>query len=507
MRLRIYYLAVAAMSFGTLYAQNLKGRVSTEDGKPLEYANVALLWAKDSTVITGCTTQADGTWTIMGNGNKGVLLKVSLMGYETQYFQEPFPEAITLTENASEMKEAQVTGARKYVKANPRGFTVQMEGNPLGQLPSSLDALKEMPPIGGTGTDLKVLGHEGTPAIYIERRRVVDMTEVQTLSPTEIKSVEIITKPGPKYDKEVTSVIVIHLKRKNPGLAGYVSGTGSVAERISGYANAKMSYTFLDGTSLYANANGSSSGYKVHTTSMDKYVPENVSSSTSGTSVGRTKNLGVTAGGSHDFQKGHSVGAQYSYTRVPSATAHNLSTNSLATIPMDTRTHTSTQRWRHYANAYAYLQLSKPLSLNINADYLRGQSPTRTGIMEQTGGNEPWLMNTSNLKDYKMAAAKADLEGSWDKWSLQTGANYSFTRNDLTFTGTASDGIAPFQSSEDQEQQNLYAVYGTATYQMNEHWAFTAGLRCEVTDFDTATITRGKTGSRRTIPTGCQRPG
>ena len=412
------------------------------------------------------------------------------MGYETLFFAEPFPESIILKESASTIKEAQVTGTRKYVKANPRGFTVQMEGNPLAQLPSSLDAIREMPLVEGTGTDLTVLGR-GKPVIYIEHRKVQDMTEVQSLNPSQIKSVEIITKPGPKYGKEVKSVIIIHLNRKNPGLAGYVSGTGSVSERLSGYAYTNLSYTFLHGTSLYANANGSSHGYKMTTSNSDRYAPASVSSATNGTTGGRTKDLSVTVGGSHDFEKGHSVGARYSYNRTPSSVstvnAHSLSTNSLGTIQMGTHTRTNMQSWRHYANAYAYLQLTKRLSLTIDADYLWGNSPTHTGITEQTDEGEPWLMSTSNTKDYKMAAAKADLAGTWKKWTLQAGANYTFTKNDMDFTGTASNGIAPFQSSADQEQQNLYAIYGTATYQMNEHWAFTGGLRCEVTDFDYAT--------------------
>lgn len=469
--------------------QNFKGRVGAEDGKPLEYVSVALLSAKDSTAITGCATQADGTWAFAHTEDgREVLLKVSMMGYDTQYFQEPFPESITLREVTSTMKEALVARTRKYVKANPRGFIVQMEGNPLSQLPSPLDALREMPLIEGTGTNLTVLGREGTPVIYIEHRKIQDMTEVQTLNPSEIKSVEIITRPGPKYGKEVTSVIIIHLKQKHPGLAGYVSGTGSAAERLSGYAYSNLSYTFQNGTSLYAEANGNSSGYKMQNSFSDRYVPENVSSSTIGTNVGRTKKFEVTAGGSHDFRKGHSLGARYSYTRTPSsiatANAHNQSTNNLVTTLMDTHTSTGTQSWRHYANAYSYLKLSKPLSLTIDADYLWGNSPEHTAITEQTDAEEPWLMSTSNQKDYKMAAAKADLEGNWKKWTLQTGMNYSFTKNDLAFASAASNGIMPFQSSEDQERQNLYAVYGTATYQMNERWAFTGGLRCEVTDFN-----------------------
>lgn len=362
-----------------------------------------------------------------------------------------------------------------------------MEGNPLAQLPTSLDAIREMPLIEGTGADISVLGKD-KPTFYIEHRKVQDIAELQQLNPSEIKNVEILAKPGLKYEKESDAVIIIHLKRRNPWLAGYVSGTGSVAETLSGYANTKLSYTFLNGLSLYADANGTSNGYRVKTAYGDRYALDNVSSDTHGTSKARNKNFNVNVGGSKDFKKGHSVGARYSYTRTPSSLltsdANNLSINSLDTQNLSTSTRTSQQSWRHYANAYTSLQLSKPLVLTADADYLWGKAPSHTAIVERTGGQEPWLMNTSNLKDYKMATAKADLEGSWNNWSLQTGVNYSFTKNGLAFDSQASDGNTLFLSADDSEQQNLYAVYGTAAWQVNEHWALSAGVRCEVTDFD-----------------------
>lgn len=472
---------------GGLCAQTLQGKVLTEDGQPLEYANVALVSESDSTAFAGCATLVDGTWTMESAGHEGGLLRVSMVGFQTQYFKPPFPLTVILKENGAAMQEVQVASARKYVKANPRGFTIQMEGNPLAQLPTSLDAIREMPLIEGMGADISVLGR-GKPTFYIEHRKVQDIAELQQLKPSEIKSVEILAKPGLKYEKETDAVIIIHLKRRNPGLAGYVSGTGSVAETLSGYAYTKLSYTFHDGLSLYADANGNSNGYRVKTAYSDRYAPENVSSDTHGTSKARNKNLNVNVGGSKDFKKGHSVGARYSYTRTPSSLlmsdAYNLSTNSMATQKLSTSTRTSKQSWRHYANAYTSLQLSKPLTLTADADYLWGKAPSRTGIVERTQGEEPWLMNTSNLKDYKMAAAKADLEGSWNNWSLQTGVNYSFTKNGLAFDSQASDGNTLFQSADDSERQNLYAVYGTAAWQVNEHWALSAGLRCELTDFD-----------------------
>lgn len=487
MRIHFVIASSCLASIVQLQAQTLKGHVTAEDGTPLEYANVALLASKDSTVLTGCATQADGTWTLEAGGNKECLLKVSLAGFLTQYFQMPFPNDIRLQENAAAMKEVQVSAARKYVKANPRGITVQMEDNPIGKLSTTLDALRTMPLIEGMGDDITVLGH-GKPEIYIEQRKVNNISEVMALHPSEIKSVEILTQPGVRYGQDVKSVIIIHVKRKNPGLAGYVQSGGTASERLSGYANTKVSYTFTNGMSLFASAYGGTDGYKTTAHTRDRYAPENVSSDTRSTTDGRSNSLKFMAGLGKDFAKGHSVGAQYQYYRKPKSIsdqkATNISTRQADTIPMSTATHTSYQDQWQYANAYATLKLSKPLTLTTVADYLWGKSPTHTAINERPEDTDPWIMNTYNLKDYQMGAAKADLDGTWEHWTMQAGVRYSYSHNNLTFRSDASEGATLFQSSENVESQNLYAIYGSTTYQPNKHWALGAGVRCEVTDFD-----------------------
>lgn len=428
---------------------------------------------------------ARGAWRL--GGNKECLLKVSLAGFATQYFPMPFPDAIQLKEIASDMKEVLVAGVRKYVKANPRGLTVQMEDNPIAQLPTTVDALRAMPLIEGQGDNLSVLGR-GKPEIYIEQRKVNDMSEVRALLPSDIKSVEILTVPGVRYGQDAKAVIIIHVKRKNPGLAGYVQSQGSAAERLSGYANTRLSYTLANGLSLYGYAYGGTSGYKTTAHTQDRYAPENISSDTRTTATGRYNSIKVMTGISKDFAKGHSVGAQYQYYRLPKSIAnnegYNLSTRQADSISMHTDTHTSEQTWWQFANAYATLKLSKPLTLSTTADYLWGRTPTRTAIEERPYEAELWTMSTYNLKDYQMAAAKVDLDGNWNHWTMQAGVKYVYSHNDLTFESDASNGAALFQSSRNVENQNLYAVYGSATYQPNKHWAMGAGVRCEVTDFD-----------------------
>lgn len=63
-----YILLLTLASTYGLQAQTLKGHVTAEDGTPLEYVNVALQASKDSTVLTGCATQADGSWSLEAGG-------------------------------------------------------------------------------------------------------------------------------------------------------------------------------------------------------------------------------------------------------------------------------------------------------------------------------------------------------------------------------------------------------------------------------------------------------
>lgn len=55
---------MASLVTSTLRAQTLHGHVSDEEGTPLEFVCMALLSQQDSTVLTGCVTQADGNWSL-----------------------------------------------------------------------------------------------------------------------------------------------------------------------------------------------------------------------------------------------------------------------------------------------------------------------------------------------------------------------------------------------------------------------------------------------------------
>ena len=64
----------------------VKGYVTDDNAKPLEYALIYVLKASDSTVVTGVTSQKDGNFLIEQVPFGEFLLKIESMGYK-------FPEA------------------------------------------------------------------------------------------------------------------------------------------------------------------------------------------------------------------------------------------------------------------------------------------------------------------------------------------------------------------------------------------------------------------------------
>ncbi|MDE6022354.1 MAG: hypothetical protein K2G13_02515, partial [Muribaculaceae bacterium] len=114
----------------------------------------------------------------------------------------------TDTISTTQLDEIEVSAARRFVSTTTRGMKITMSGNPLGEIGSAIDAIKQMPMIDASAGDISVIG-KGTPVIYINGHQMRDKSELELLASKDLDSVEIITNPSSKYGPEVTSVILI----------------------------------------------------------------------------------------------------------------------------------------------------------------------------------------------------------------------------------------------------------------------------------------------------------
>ncbi len=486
-------IALAALSLNAqavLQADELRtveGTVVNEEGIPVEYATVALQSVDDSATVAGCLTDAGGHFRInTDKDGRRLMVRVTMVGYEQAYARLPLKSPIRLEAKATALKEITVTAARKFVKTNAVGLTVDMEGNPLANLGSAVDAIRMMPMMDISAQGLAVLG-KGTPVIYINNRKMRDSGELSRMQPGDIKSVDIITTPTAKYGSDVSSVIIIHTKRRDIGLAGTLRATGTFAEVASGSANADFSYTTEKGFGLFAGGNVSHGGYMQDRTYTEIFNNGLSGTKTSGTYKSKSDYVRGMAGASYDFGETNSVGARYEFSRTPRS-KYNADSDILTTALGTEGALTSvnkdfSQSMRHYVNAYAAVKFGKKRNFEFtaDADYLYGTSESSQNAEEKAATGRADVVNTNNNTAYHLVATKANLNMAFGKVSIDIGGEYAHTTNRVNYDGVAADGNS---AAEDYTRQNLASGYVNIVYSPDKHWTFIGGLRVETTGFD-----------------------
>ena len=194
-------------------AQSISGRVTDEQTQPMPFANVVLLNRSDSAFIAGAVTKDDGTFTIETDRNNG-LLKVSSIGYIIRYIDARQGNVgdILMQPDTQTLGEVVVKGERPQYKMTTGGMTVDIQNSLLKDVGTADDVLSMLPQVQGSDGNFTVFA-KGTPEIYINNKKVQNARELKQLKSTDIKSVDVITSPGAKYNAEVGAVIRIKTKK------------------------------------------------------------------------------------------------------------------------------------------------------------------------------------------------------------------------------------------------------------------------------------------------------
>ncbi len=199
------------LTFNTLFAEveTYEGIVKDGSGNPLDFVNVTLQSLNDSTLIDGTVTDAEGKFSVKGD-RRPVFLKISAMGFEEMIIDNPGYNLgdILLVPASYMLGEVVVKGSRPMARLKGDGVQVPVSGTYLANTGTAIEVLGKMPFVTKSGSGIEVLG-KGTPIIYINGRQVRDMSELDRLASTQIKSVDVITNPGARYASTVNSVIRI----------------------------------------------------------------------------------------------------------------------------------------------------------------------------------------------------------------------------------------------------------------------------------------------------------
>lgn len=216
-------LSITVSTTAAVAAQTVTGTVIDAESKtPLDFVNVVLMDA-DSAFVAGTVTDAEGAFTLPEPSEAASLVRFSSAGYENLTMPVHGSGSlgtVAMTPSAIRLGEVTVRSDRPVTAIRNNALVTNVEGSQLAHAGTANDVLAQIPMVLGRDGKFEVFG-KGVPAVYINGRKVEDTSELSQLNSADIKSVEVITNPGAKYDASVKSVIRIRTRRRQgDGLSG-----------------------------------------------------------------------------------------------------------------------------------------------------------------------------------------------------------------------------------------------------------------------------------------------
>jgi len=468
-----------------LSAQTVSGKLIDENSQPLPYANVVLLSLPDSVFVSGTISSEDGTFTLEAT-SVNQIVKISSIGYKTvcKAVSPANLGIVQLVSDAQMLGEVVVEGNLPVTRMKGDAMVTSVENSVLSKVGSANDVLTKIPGITKKQDAFEVFG-KGTPLIYINGRKLHDLSELEQLNSDDIKSVEVIRNPGSRYDATVKAVVRIQtVKRQGDGF-GF---------------NLRSSYYQSDNTDLIEQANFN---YRhnnldifgsVYYNQMESWQDFTLQLEERGTKVWNhdmksygefySKMLSGNIGFNYQLNDNHAFGMKYKSgktlnERNPLSKETNINVDNV--FYDNIKVHSCDNYYYdpdHELNAYYNGQLGE-VNVDFNADYLQNGKSSNSLFQEisQTSENRD-VHSVNNVKN-RLVAGKLTL-------SLPLGGGTFAIGSEVTYTHRNDDYIneenyVPASYSKIEE---LNAT-GYAEYNRSFPWGdWSLGLRYEHVKFD-----------------------
>jgi ferric enterobactin receptor len=240
MKILFFLLFLAPVSFA-LAQERITGRtIDSTTRQPIEYATITLSEQGQEKPAGGAMTGAKGAFSFTIPHPGKYLLKVECIGYTTHTFG-PFATDgkrlllgdILLTRTAATLQSVTITAPRGLVenKLDKLVYNVEKDVTSLGGV--ATDVLRKVPMVSvDVDGNVDIMGN--TNILFLINGRPSSIfgnnlaDALATIPASQIKSIEVITSPGAKYDAEGTGGIINIVLKDNRlnGINGNISLTG-----------------------------------------------------------------------------------------------------------------------------------------------------------------------------------------------------------------------------------------------------------------------------------------
>ena len=454
------------------------GHIVDESGQPIEFANISLY---NEGFINGGVSNENGDFVIPCKAQR-ITLKVSYIGYKTVERNVSVGNVgiITLQPETYMVKGVEVKGEIPQYKMTSGGMTVDVQHSILHDVGTADDLLSMLPLVKARNGKYEVLT-KGEPEIYINNKKVRDPIELKQLKSADVKSVDIITAPGAKYNAEVNAVIRIKtLKTQGDGLSLMATTQTWKNNKWNNYDDLTLKYR-TGGMEAYANV-ALDNGHYSNDQNIDQelHISKDLFNVHAELPVRSSwTQLDYQAGLSYDFNTDHSIGLSFSsqknfYNRFSSDMEQRYLKN--GTFDGNVRLLTDIREkdkpvWE--LNTYYIGKIGK-LGIDLNATWLRRESEDNNIQQELSQEYSNRTITTQTKDKNTMVAGKLVLDYPVWKGVLSGGSEATSTKSQGH--NLNQENIIP-ESDTEMKEKNI-AAFAEYELQLGQ-WHLNAGLRFE----------------------------
>ena len=470
MNLRLTVLMAVMIMTMTAMAkkQDIGGRVIDESGEPLPYVNVVLLSLPDSAFVQGAMTDEQGMFKIVTNVNEG-LLKVTSIGYETQYVKAADGLVITLKEETQTLGEVVVKSQLPKTFTKGDAMRTNVAGTILEKAGTVSDALSRIPSLEAERDGaVKVLGR-GEAEVYINGRRVQDQSELSRLRSDQIQHVDVIHNPGARYAASTKAVVRITLKKAQGEGFSFQDNLGGIYQyghTLTNNLDVNYRTGGLDITaSLWAGRYGH--GKSLQENDLLYYVgPDRINGNTDQESTNVWKGWSPQLQVNYMVNENHSFGAFYKYDRHPSGEFNSLFiTDTYENGQFVERSESNI--WqddnfkKHIFNAYYNGKVGQ-LGIDLNIDGLFDDTKTPGSTFETTtaAGGSPVKRNmqSNTISGNNFWASKLIFSYPVLKGNLSVGGEYSYNHRTDAYDFISTEAV-PVKTTDTEINESSTAAF------------------------------------------------
>ena len=385
---------------------------------------------------------------------------------------------------SKELGEVVVKAHLPQYKKTHEGLLTNVAGTVLSKMGTAEDVLKHVPSIVKKKDGYEVAG-KGTPIIYINGRKMQDISELDNIKSSDIKSVEVIQNPGATYDASVNAVIIIKIiKKKGEGFGfdtrsvyWYNKHDNTIQQVNTNYRHNGLN---LFATYKFSDATWMQKATYEQTVHVDTLWQQHNNNEV----TGRIESHRLISGFSYDFNANHSIGARYTLTSPGYSRSKDFFDSQVTAddkfydyIKTDGLT-VDKDNPSHQLNAYYNGTLGKT-TIDLNTDLYFSTNRAYAYSDEQSQEHDSRNVNSKNRVSNKMVATKLVITSPLLGGNFSYGAEYIHTRRNDDYEVNRTDLLTNSYSKLEEQTASPFIQYARLTPIGN----ITAGLRYEYVRF------------------------